>query len=86
MSNTNFVFGILVIASDYVSFVTNDVTFGEIATYYPNQEVIYMPHFQLEDDDVLNYCGEEFTSFEALVEEYGYDALNETLIINYLGM
>ena len=85
-SNTTFIFAILVIASGDVSFVTNDITFGEVATYYPNQEVIYMPHFQLEDDDVLNYCGEEFTSFEALVEQYGYDALNETLIINYLGM
>lgn len=85
-TNTTFIFAVLVHSTGSIAFFPNSTTFGEIAKCYEDSRVTYMPHFQLEDDDVLNYCGKEFTSFEALVKQYGYDALNETLIINYLGM
>lgn len=84
--NTTFIFAVLVHNTGNIAFFSNSTTFGEIAKCYEGCRVTYMPHFQLEDDDVLNYCGEEFTSFEALVKQHGYNALNETLIINYLGM
>ena len=86
ITNINFVFAVLVHNTGNIAFFTNSTTFGEITNCYKNSRVTYMPHFHLEDDDVLNYCGEEFTSFEALVEQHGYNALNETLIINDLGM
>lgn len=84
--NTPFIFAVLVHNTGNIAFFSNSTTFGEIAKCYEDSRVTYMPHFHLEDDDVLNYRGEEFTSFEALVEQHGDNALNETLIINYLGM
>ncbi len=78
--NTTFIFGLLDHITGNISFFPRSTTFGEIAKCYENSRVTYMPHFQLEDDDVLNYCGEEFTSFESLFATYGEEALHDTFI------
>ena len=78
--NTTFIFAVLVHNTGSISFFPRSTTFGEIASCYKNSRVTYMPHFQLEDDDVLNYCGEEFTSFESLFATYGEEALHDTFI------
>ena len=78
--NTTFIFAVLVHNTGSIAFFPNSTTFGEIAECYKDQQVTYMPHFQLEDDDVLYYCGEEFTSFESLFATYGEEALSHTYI------
>ena len=78
--NTTFIFAVLVHNTGSISFFPRSSTFGEIAECYKDQQVTYMPHFQLEDDDVL-YCEDEpFTSFEALFNTYGEEALHNTFI------
>lgn len=74
------VFAVLVLSTGNIAFFPNYATQGEILASYPSNEVIYIPNFQLEEGDVLNYCGEEFYSFEALFEACGYHCLNETFI------
>lgn len=80
--NTNniFVFAVLVHNTGSISFFPRSTTFGEIAECYKDQQVTYMPHFQLEVDDVLYYQDEPFGSFEALFNTYGEEALHDTLI------
>ena len=78
--NTTFIFAVLVHNTGSIAFFPNSTTFGEIANCYKDQQVTYMPHFQLEDTDVL-YCEDEpFTSFEALFNTYGEEALHNTFI------
>ncbi len=78
--NTTFIFAVLVHNTGSISFFPRSSTFGEIAECYKDQQVTYMPHFQLEVDDVL-YCEDEpFTSFEALFNTYGEEALHNTFI------
>lgn len=74
------VFAVLVLSSGNIAFFPSSATQGEVLALYPSNEVIYIPNFQLEEDDVLNYCGEEFFSFEALFEVHGYDCLGDTFI------
>ena len=78
--NTTFIFAVLDHNTGSISFLPRSTTFGEIANYYKNSRVTYMPHFQLEDDDVLYYKDEPFTSFEALFNTYGEEALHDTFI------
>ena len=80
--NTNniFVFAVLVHNTGSISFFPRSSTFGEIAECYQDSRVTYMPHFQLEVDDVLYYEDEPFTSFEALFNTYGEEALHDTFI------
>lgn len=82
MTNTNtiFVFAVLVHNTGSIAFFPNTTTFGEIAQCYEDSRVTYMPHFQLEESDVLYYQDEPFTSFEALFNTYGEEALNNTFI------
>ena len=79
-TNTTFIFAVLVHSTGSIAFFPNSTSFGEIAECYKDQQVTYMPHFQLEETDVL-YCEDEpFTSFEALFNTYGEEALNNTFI------
>ena len=83
MNNTNtnlFIFAVLVHNTGSIAFFPNSTTFGEIAKCYEGCRVTYMPHFQLEETDVLYYQDEPFTSFEALFNIYGEEALNNTYI------
>ena len=79
-SNTNFVFAVLVHNTGSIAFFPNNTTVGEIAECYKNSRVTYMPHFQLEETDVLYYQDEPFTSFESLFATYGEEALHNTFI------
>ena len=83
-SNTTFIFAVLVHSTGSVAFFPNSTTFGEIADCYIDQPITYMPHFQLEETDVLYYEDEPFTSFEALFNTYGEEALNNTFIYSDL--
>lgn len=78
--NTPFIFALLDHITGNISFFPRSTTFGEIANCYKNSRVTYMPHFQLEDDDVLCYKDEPFTSFEVLFNTYGEEALHNTFI------
>ena len=80
--NTNniFVFAVLVHNTGSISFFPRSTTFGEIADCYKDQQVTYMPHFKMEDDDVLCYNDVSFTSFEALFNTCGEEALHNTFI------
>lgn len=80
--NTKFIFAVLVHSTGSIAFFPNSTTFGEIAECYKDQQVTYMPHFQLEETDVLYYGDEPFTSFESLFETYGEEALSNTFIYN----
>lgn len=84
MNNTNttnsFIFAVLVHDTGSIAFFPNNTTFGEIAKCYEDSRVTYMPHFQLEETDVLYYQDEPFTSFESLFNTYGEEALSHTYI------
>ena len=79
-TNTTFIFAVLVHNTGSIAFFPNSTTFGEIAKCYEDSRVTYMPHFQLEKTDVLYYQDEPFTSFEALFNTYGEEALTHTYI------
>ena len=79
-TNTTFIFAVLVHNTGSIAFFPNSTTFGEVAKCYQDSRVTYMPHFQLEDTDVLYYQDEPFTSFEALFNTYGEEALHDTFI------
>ena len=78
--NIPFIFAVLVHNTGHISFFPRSTTFGEIAERYKNSRVTYMPHFQMEDDDVLYYQDEPFKSFESLFATYGEEALSHTYI------
>lgn len=80
--NTTFIFAVLVHSTGSISFFPRSTTFGEIAEYYKDQQVTYMPHFQLEETDVLYYEDEPFTSFESLFNTYEDEPLHNTFIYN----
>lgn len=74
------IFAILNVTTGTIAFTPNTSTQGALIDAYRGHKVVYMPSFELNADDVLDYHGDHFTSFEALFDKHGVDALSETFI------